>query len=104
MVSKDKAKSIQQPKASHEEEKGVRVIKYTMLAIGSVSFLIGLIRQWPTLGKGYIAFIEGKGYMAFIMGIIIIILGLSVKLFIIDDFSDEQDTSLDTNIKGNKKN
>jgi hypothetical protein len=32
-----------------------------------------------------VAFIEGKGYMALIMGLIIIILGFSVRLFVIDD-------------------
>lgn len=80
---------MEQEKAKLAEEKGLRIIKYSMLGIGAISFIIGLIRQWPVLGKGYMAFIEGKGYMAFIMGIIIIILGFSVKLFIIDDFDDE---------------
>jgi hypothetical protein len=70
---------------SLEEEKGLKVIKYTMLGIGGISFVVGLIRQWPVLGKGYMAFIEGKGYMALVMGLIIIILGLSVKLFVLDD-------------------
>ena len=54
----------QQNKIDLDEEKGFRLIKYIMLVIGTISFVIGLIRQWPVLGKGYMAFIEGKGYMA----------------------------------------
>jgi hypothetical protein len=85
MTDNDKIDTQQEQKTHFEEEKGIRMIKYGMLGIGTISFIIGLIRQWPVLGKGYMAFIEGKGYMALVMGLIIIILGLSVKLFIIDD-------------------
>ena len=84
----------QQQKEYLEEEKGLKIIKYTMLGIGAISLIVGLIRQWPVIGKGYMAFIEGKGYMPLIMGLIIIILGLSVRLFVIDDFNDEPDLSL----------
>lgn len=89
MASKDKINLDQQQKTRLEEEKGFRMMKYVLLGIGTISFIIGLIRQWPVLGKGYMAFIEGKGYMALIMGLIIIILGFSVKLFVIQDFDDE---------------
>lgn len=78
-----------------EDEKGLIIIKRVMLGIGTISFLVGLVRQWPVLGKGYMAFIEGKGYMALIMGLIIIILGISVRLFVIDDFGNRTDHSVD---------
>ncbi len=86
---------VHQNKLSMEEDKGLRIIKYIMLGIGSISFIVGLIRQWPVLGKGYIAFIEGKGYMALIMGLIIIILGVSVRLFVIDEFDDNSEQSVE---------
>ena len=85
MTHKGKIDTPQPQKTSFEDEKGLKIIKFALLGIGTISFTIGLIRQWPVLGKGYMAFIEGKGYMALIMGIIIIILGFSVKLFVIDD-------------------
>lgn len=85
MAQNDKTDIAQQQKTRFEEEKGIKIIKYAMLGIGTISFIVGLIRQWPVLGKGYMAFIEGKGYMALIMGLIIVILGFSVRLFIIDD-------------------
>lgn len=78
-----------------EDEKGLIFIKRIMLGIGTISFLVGLIRQWPVLGKGYMAFIEGKGYMPLVMGLIIIILGFSVRLFVIDEFGNSPDHSLD---------
>lgn len=74
-----------------EEEKGFKILKYSMLGIGALSFLIGLIRQWPVIGKGYMPFIEGRGYMAFIMGLIIIILGFSLNLFVIEDVDGDLD-------------
>ncbi len=85
MTENDKIDITQQQKTHFDEEKGIKIIKYALLGIGSISFIVGLIRQWPGLGKGYMAFIEGKGYMALIMGLIIIILGFSVRLFVIDD-------------------
>ncbi len=85
MTENDKINITQQQKTHFDEEKGIKIIKYALLGIGSISFIVGLIRQWPVLGKGYMAFIEGKGYMALIMGLIIIILGFSVRLFVIDD-------------------
>lgn len=96
MVQKAKTDTSPQQKTRFEEEKGIKIIKYAMLGIGTISFIVGLIRQWPVLGKGYTAFIEGKGYMALIMGLIIIILGFSVRLFVIDDFDDESERSLET--------
>ncbi len=86
---------VHQNKLSMEEEKGLRIIKYIMLGIGSISFIVGLIRQWPVLGKGYMAFIEGKGYMALIMGLIIIILGVSVRLFVVDEFDNNSEQSVE---------
>jgi vacuolar-type H+-ATPase subunit I/STV1 len=85
MAENDKIDITQQQKTHFDEEKGIKIIKYALLGIGSISFIVGLIRQWPVLGKGYMAFIEGNGYMALIMGLIIIILGFSVRLFVIDD-------------------
>tara|TARA_B100000959_G_scaffold282350_1_gene348540 strand:- start:6321 stop:6584 length:264 start_codon:yes stop_codon:yes gene_type:complete len=85
MTQNEKIDIAQQKKTNFEEEKGIKIIKCTMLGIGTISFIVGLIRQWPVLGKGYVPFIEGKGYMALIMGLIIIILGFSVRLFVIED-------------------
>ena len=85
MTQNDKIDIVQQKKTNFEEEKGIKIIKCAMLGIGTISFIVGLIRQWPVLGKGYMAFIEGNGYMALIMGLIIIILGFSVRLFVIED-------------------
>lgn len=102
MSKKNKMDLDQQQKTRLEEEKGFRTIKYAMIGIGTISFIVGLIRQWPVLGKGYMAFIEGKGYMALIMGLIIIILGFSVKLFVVDDLDDELEQPLETKTERQK--
>jgi hypothetical protein len=62
------------------EEKLVGTTKKVMVGLGSALALVGLIRQWPTLGKGYMEFIEGPGYIGFITGLVMIVLGFSVRL------------------------
>ena len=66
-------------------------IKLIMFGIGSISFITGLTRQWPTIGKGYIPFIEGKNYIFFTLGLIIIILGFLLQLFVVGDFNNHSD-------------
>ena len=50
--------------------------------LGSVFVIVGIIRQWPILGKTYMEFIEGKGYLSLMLGLIMIVLGFSVPLLI----------------------
>ena len=47
-----------------------------------VFVIIGIIRQWPILGKTYMEFIEGKGYLSLMLGLIMIVLGFSAPLFL----------------------
>jgi len=44
--------------------------------------LVGIIRQWPIAGKSYMEFIEGEGYLALMLGLIMTVLGVSVKLLL----------------------
>ena len=62
--------------------------KKVLLGIGSVFVVIGIIRQWPILGKTYMEFIEGKGYLALMLGLIMIVLGFSAPLLL----GDEEDS------------
>lgn len=62
------------------EERTVQGMKKILIGLGSIFVLIGIIRQWPIVGKTYIEFIEGKGYMSLILGLIMIVLGFSIRL------------------------
>jgi len=57
-------------------------MKKILVGLGSVFILVGIIRQWPILGKSYMEFIEGDGYLSLMIGLIMIVLGASVKLLI----------------------
>ncbi len=63
------------------EASGICWMKTALLSLGGVFVLAGLIRQWPVLGKTYMQFIEGNGYLSLMLGLIIIVLGFSVHLF-----------------------
>jgi len=57
-------------------------MKKILVGLGSVFILVGIIRQWPILGKSYMEFIEGDGYLSLMIGLIMIVLGASVRLLI----------------------
>ena len=57
-------------------------MKKILVGLGSVFILVGIIRQWPIPGKSYMEFIEGDGYLSLMIGLIMIVLGASVRLLI----------------------
>lgn len=65
----------------NSEEKGLRWLKFILLGLGGVFVLLGVIRQWPIVGKTYMEFIEGDGYLSLMLGLIMIVLAFSVRLF-----------------------
>ena len=62
------------------EEKSLRTIKTVLISGGGFFSLVGIFRQWPVADKTYLQFIEGDGYMSLILGLIMIVLGFSVRL------------------------
>ena len=67
---------------SESQAQSVQWTKKVLFGLGSVFVIVGIIRQWPILGKTYMEFIEGKGYLSLILGLIMIVLGFSVPLFL----------------------
>ncbi|GJL80049.1 MAG: hypothetical protein NPINA01_30380 [Nitrospinaceae bacterium] len=63
------------------EEKSIRWMKLVLFGSGGVFILVGVIRQWPIVGKTYMQFIEGDGYLSLMLGLIMVVLGFSVRLF-----------------------
>ena len=64
------------------EERSVGLIKKVLIGLGGVFIVVGVVRQWPIAGKSYMEFIEGEGYLALVLGLIMAVLGISVKLLI----------------------
>ena len=64
------------------EERNISLIKKVLIGLGGIFILVGIIRQWPIAGKSYMEFIEGEGYLALMLGLIMTVLGISVKLLI----------------------
>ena len=64
------------------EKNDILWMKKILVGLGSVFILVGIIRQWPIPGKSYIEFIEGDGYLSLMIGLIMIVLGASVRLLI----------------------
>ena len=64
------------------EERSIHWMKKLLTALGAVFVLVGVIRQWPIIGKSYMEFIEGDGYLSLMLGLIMIALGVSVRLLI----------------------
>ena len=64
------------------EEHSINLIKKALIWLGVIFILVGIFRQWPIVGKSYMEFIEGEGYLALMLGLIMTILGASVKLLI----------------------
>ena len=64
------------------EERSINLMKKVLIGLGGIFILVGVIRQWPIAGKSYMEFIEGEGYLALMLGLIMTVLGVSVKLLI----------------------
>ena len=64
------------------EEHSINIIKKVLIGLGMIFILVGIIRQWPIAGKSYMEFIEGEGYLALMLGLIMTVLGVSVKLLL----------------------
>ncbi len=66
----------------NEKKSSILWMKIILAGLGSVFILVGIIRQWPIAGKSYMEFIEGDGYLSLMLGLIMILLGASVRLLI----------------------
>jgi hypothetical protein len=64
----------------NNDEKSAAKMKKILIGAGFLFAFVGLIRQWPIIGKSYMEFIEGDGYLTLIMGLVMIVLGFSVRL------------------------
>ena len=64
------------------QEHSINLIKKVLIWLGAIFILVGITRQWPIAGKSYMEFIEGEGYLALMLGLIMTVLGISVKLLI----------------------
>jgi hypothetical protein len=64
------------------EENSILWMKKILIGLGSVFILAGIILQWPISGKSYMEFIEGDGYLSLMLGLIMVVLGTSVRLLI----------------------
>ena len=64
------------------EERSIRWIKKLLTGLGIVFFVVGIIRQWPIAGRSYMEFIQGDGYLTLMLGLIMIVLGISIRLLI----------------------
>ena len=73
------------PEITEGEERTVRWMRRALFGLGLVFTVSGLVRQWPVIGKTYMEFIEGKGYLPLMVGLIMIVLGFSVRLLIGQD-------------------
>jgi hypothetical protein len=64
------------------EKNSILLMRKILVGLGSVFVLVGIIRQWPIPEKSYMEFIEGDGYLILMLGLIMLVLGASVKLLI----------------------
>jgi uncharacterized membrane protein len=64
------------------EKKSENPIKKILIGLGFIFIIVGVIRQWPIVGKSYMQFIEGDGYLTLMLGLIMTVLGISVNLLI----------------------
>jgi uncharacterized membrane protein len=67
------------------EAKTIQCTQKILFALGLIFIVVGIIRQWPILGKTYMEFIEGSGYLSLMLGLIMIVLGFSVPLLMEDE-------------------
>ena len=59
-----------------------KLIKKILIGLGLSLIIIGIIRQWPIVGKSYMEFIEGEGYLTLMLGLIMTVLGISTTLIV----------------------
>ena len=64
------------------EEHSINLVKKVLIGLGVIFILVGVLRQWPIAGKSYMEFIEGEGSLALMLGLIMTVLGVSVRLLI----------------------
>ena len=64
------------------EERSINLMKKILIGLGGIFIVVGVLRQWPIAGKSNMEFIEGEGYLALMLGLIMTVLGISVKLLI----------------------
>tara|TARA_B100001123_G_C14726779_1_gene795349 strand:- start:159 stop:449 length:291 start_codon:yes stop_codon:yes gene_type:complete len=76
------------PTELNTQEQSGGLMKKVLFGLGTIFVIVGVIRQWPLVGKTYMEFIEGKGYLALMLGLIMIVLGFSVPLLM----GDEEDS------------
>ena len=62
------------------DELGISWLKKLLIIFGMGFLLVGIIRQWPITGKTYMEFIQGDGYLSLMVGLIMFILGISLRL------------------------
>jgi len=74
--------------SSETGEQSIQWMKKILIGLGLIFVLTGLVLQWPVLGGSYRDFIEGKGYLSLMLGLIMIILGYSIRLLVGDDEED----------------
>jgi len=68
--------------AKKTEEFNSNLIKKILIGLGLSLVILGLIRQWPIVGKSYMEFIEGEGYLTLMLGLITTVLGISTTLIV----------------------
>jgi uncharacterized membrane protein len=64
------------------EELSIRWVKRPLMILGTVFIIAGVIRQWPIVGKSYMEFIQGDGYLPLMLGLIMVVLGISLRLLV----------------------
>ena len=64
------------------EERSIRWMRKLLTGLGAVFVVLGVIRQWPIAEKSYMEFIQGDGYLPLMLGLIMIVLGISVRLLV----------------------
>jgi uncharacterized membrane protein len=74
-------------KEMNAHEQSSKWMKKVLFLLGTIFVVVGIVRQWPLVGKTYMEFIEGKGYLALMLGLIMIVLGFSVPLLMGDEDS-----------------
>ena len=64
------------------EERSIYWLKKFLIYLGAVFAIVGVIKQWPITEKSYMEFIQGEGYLSLMLGLIMVLLGVSVRLLI----------------------
>ena len=64
------------------KENSICWMKRFLTGLGALFVLVGIVRQWPIAGKSYMEFISGDGYLPLMLGLIMIVLGISIRLLI----------------------